>query len=392
MGKGGQLMQRMRAVPTVAAILLLSLGAPVPTASLAGVPGGNCSGDWSIVPNPGGVGSFLLDVAAVSPSDAWAVGYGWNGINDIPMVQHWNGVQWNLVTVPRPHGTNSLLYGVSARSADDVWIAGYYNLVHSKTLIEHWDGAVWTVLPSPNPGAFYSRIFAIAAIGPDDVWAVGSADVDFEQSIAMHWDGTSWSMVRTPDLNHGTNSLHAVQGSGPDDVWAVGRWTNGHDGVTQALTEHWDGATWTAVKALDHQPRANFLNGVSAIDPSHLMAVGGRTDSVATLALQWDGIRWSRVPVEWVLRTINVLNDVSADAAGDAWTVGYYYIPGDSQAQTLIEHWDGSAWHIAPSPNEGPVSSLWGVATVSAGEAWAVGWSETSDALIERYCSPEGNR
>src|SRR2546426_373616 len=49
----------------------------------------SCSGEWVVVGNPGGVGSYLLDVAAVSPSDVWAVGYGWNRINYIPMVEHW---------------------------------------------------------------------------------------------------------------------------------------------------------------------------------------------------------------------------------------------------------------------------------------------------------------
>src|SRR6266567_2111631 len=81
--------------------------------------------------------------------------------------------------------------------------------------------------------------------------------------------------------------------------------------------------------------------------------------------------------------TINTLYGVSADGAGDAWTVGYYYIPGDSQAQTLIEQWDGSAWHMVASPNDGTVSYLYGAATVSSAQAWAVGQNASNTALVE---------
>src|SRR5215469_13319253 len=59
----------------------------------------------------------------------------------------------------------------------------------------------------------------------------------------------------------------------------------------------------------------------------------------------------------------------------DVWVAGYYY---DSavQAQTLIEHWNGSAWKQVPSPDPGGASDdnrLFAMTFTSRGNGWAVG-------------------
>ena len=41
--------------------------------------------------------------------------------------------------------------------------------------------------------------------------------------------------------------------------------------------------------------------------------------------------------------------------------------------QTVVEHWDGSAWSIVPSPNPGGNNSLYDLAIVSPTGIWAVG-------------------
>jgi hypothetical protein len=46
---------------------------------------------------------------------------------------------------------------------------------------------------------------------------------------------------------------------------------------------------------------------------------------------------------------LGILNEVVALAADDVWTVGSH------DGLTLIEHWDGSAWTVVPSP-EGPLA------------------------------------
>jgi hypothetical protein len=291
------------------------------------------------------------------------------------------------VDAPHPGGTDTFIYGVSALAADDAWAVGWTGLLYTKTFILHWDGTRWRIVPSPNPSNGFNQLHAVAAIAPDDVWAVGSASADTEQALILHWNGRSWRVVRGAVLGEGTHRLNGVSGTASDDVWIAGHRTNGHDAVTQSLTEHWDGAKWEAVQAVHHQPNPNVLTGVTAVAPEFALATGYRKWGSRTLALVWDGADWSIATSEQVTNTTNVLNDISADVAGNAWTVGYYYIPGDGQAQTLIEQWDGASWHIVPSPNEGAGSSLEGVVTLSAEEAWAVGAGGNSFALIERYCA-----
>jgi len=87
----------------------------------------------------------------------------------------------------------------------------------------------------------------------------------------------------------------------------------------------------------------------------------------------------------------NWLVDVDATARDTAWSVGYY-IGSDGLNETLSEQWDGSAWKLVDTPNAGANGSqLYGVATVSASEAWAVGYSAgdpstyTSSTLVERW-------
>jgi hypothetical protein len=61
--------------------------------------------------------------------------------------------------------------------------------------------------------------------------------------------------------------------------------------------------------------------------------------------------------------------------------------------QTLIEHWDGSAWSEVPNPNPSDRDALIGVAALSAHDVWATGaWSpvngSSTNTLTERYSDP----
>lgn len=73
------------------------------------------------------------------------------------------------------------------------------------------------------------------------------------------------------------------------------------------------------------------------------------------------------------------LSSVAATSARDAWAVGSY--DTGSGAKTLIEHWNGTAWRIVPSPNPASggqftTNALTGVVALSATNAWAVGFYE----------------
>jgi hypothetical protein len=193
---------------------------------------------WSLVPHPHAV---LFDVVAISPTDAWAVGYSGPKL----VGEHWDGTTWTVVPAPTP-GTYPSISSVDASSSTDVWAVGSYTGpggIHPLAL--HWNGTAWKKVPAPDGSPFGTNAFhAVTSVSADDAWAVGYQDVtggaDF-QPLIEHWDGTAWSVVPGAPLPSGENNqTFGVGASSSDDVWAVGFYETPTLQVI-ALIEHWDG-------------------------------------------------------------------------------------------------------------------------------------------------------
>src|SRR5438270_13536251 len=92
-----------------------------------------------------------------------------------------------------------------------------------------------------------------------------------------------------------------------------------------------------------------------------------------TLIEHWDGSAWRVVPSPNVGTNDNVLQGVAATSGTNAWAVGDYLNSDLTSYETLIEHWDGAAWTVVLSPNVGPEDYLQGVVATSETDAWAVG-------------------
>jgi hypothetical protein len=80
-------------------------------------------------------------VSALSASDAWAVG----GSGTRTLTLHRNGTSWTKVASPSP-GIFGSLAAVAAVSGSDAWAVGSYEIASggNKTLILHWNGSSWT--------------------------------------------------------------------------------------------------------------------------------------------------------------------------------------------------------------------------------------------------------
>ena len=78
---------------------------------------------------------------------------------------------------------------------------------------------------------------------------------------------------------------------------------------------------------------------------------------------------------------------MAAVSASDVWAVGSYGSGGTNR--TLIEHWNGTAWTRAPSPNLSSSSNiLFGIDATSASNIWAVGQysNGTADQTLALHC------
>jgi hypothetical protein len=136
--------------------------------------------------------------------------------------------------------------------------------------------------------------------------------------------------------------------------------------------------------AADPSSSYNALNGVSADSATDAWAVGDYLNTTTgirdTLILHWNGTAWARVATPSPGTRFNVLNGVSAVSARNAWAVGFYRNQ-TAGALPLILHWNGTAWSQATAPASGmPETELNGVSTVSDREAWAVGFAATPAA------------
>jgi hypothetical protein len=107
---------------------------------------------WTQVPSPSPAGatrysfSRLSGISAASSSDVWAVGsYGSTSRHGgmQPMILHWNGRAWSQTAVPGT-GAQTELAGVAAVSHTDAWAVGSHAQSQT-TLILHWNGRRWAI-------------------------------------------------------------------------------------------------------------------------------------------------------------------------------------------------------------------------------------------------------
>src|SRR5262249_41839023 len=141
--------------------------------------------------------NVLYGVAGTSAGDAWAVGLSHNGtLPSGTLIEHWNGSRWTITASPSPDDQLNELRAVAALSPDDAWAVGFHSGAQTDlpiaTLVMHWDGASWHQVPSPNLPGVANQLFGITAIAPDDIWAVGAAGGG---PLSLHWNGSAWSVV-----------------------------------------------------------------------------------------------------------------------------------------------------------------------------------------------------
>jgi len=135
---------------------------------------------WSMVSTPQtGVATRLHSVAASAANDVWAVGeYPGLNPNYRTLTVHWDGTQWTTVPSPNPAGGGSRLVDVTALAPDDAWAVGEYLYptagVGARSLIEHWDGSTWDIIPSSNIGQPNNYLSGASSTSASDMWLVGN--------------------------------------------------------------------------------------------------------------------------------------------------------------------------------------------------------------------------
>jgi hypothetical protein len=238
---------------------------------------------WSLVPSaqPTQIGG-LTDVAALSPTNAWAVGSG--RAPGGPLVEHYDGTSWAIVPTSLTNGGAPA--AMTAVSANDIWAVGTQPGTAGASpvgLAMHYDGTSWTqsALPAPNvPAGGLWELSGISAASGGNVWAVGyvsSADGLSQHAIVEHFNGTSWSLTQAPDLgaNYPINTFNNVAAVSPTNVWAIGQSSPGNQ-TFATLVEHFNGTSWTVQPAPSMSGNFLSFDGLVSAGPGQLWATGAR--------------------------------------------------------------------------------------------------------------------
>ena len=263
---------------------------------------------WQIVKTPGSSAETLNAVAGTGPDDVWAAGSANLGApppaGDNTFFEHFDGTSWQAV--PGPAGNFSEdpveVTALAALSPTDVWAVGTQNAEGSGepgtlNLAANWNGKTWTVIPTPDLGNSVSQSdvpTGITAISANDVWASGveftgcqAASARVRSRLAtgpcqvpyvLHWDGTAWSLIQTPNPGAFGSSLAGITALSASDIWAVGQTQKSAKGPVRTLTERFNGTSWSVQPSPDPGNASNDeLFAVAGSGPQQLDTVGGAT-------------------------------------------------------------------------------------------------------------------
>jgi alpha-tubulin suppressor-like RCC1 family protein len=307
---------------------------------------------WTIAQVAAGpeAASSLNGVDDLSPTDAWAVGEteSSDGTDERALIENWNGSDWVVVPSPEPEtgpGAFDELDAVSGASPDDLWAVGSFSDGENfiALLLEHWNGTTWTFFAPPTEASTQFGE-AVTVVSADDAWAVGDTEGG---TVSAHFNGTRWTQVATPILAIGAspeNILSGVTNAGADDIWASGYENNDSINLATPYLLHWTGKAWALRKVPTAGSEGSRLFGVTALSATDVWAAGAtyQTDG-GELALteQFNGTTWSIVPSldpgQLASLPDNTLDAIAALGRSTLFTVGSQEIPARCCVLTLAE-------------------------------------------------------
>jgi len=352
------------------------------------------TGTWHIVPSPNSSqpANSLNSIAFATSNDAWAVGTAENELSQhIPLVEHWDGQRWQIISTPPLNGWASLSNVISI-APDNAWAVGEVTITKTAnwgdarklTLIEHWDGHQWNVVRSPDIGSGSSSLSQLVALNANDIWAVGSyfdsKNGTLPHGLIEHWDGHQWNIIPGASQQK-LEELFGIAAISPDDIWAVGMGVAPGQSHLQTLIEHWDGIQWSIVSTPYTSLPNNELTRITAISANDIWAAGFSmpeladpfTTNLVQLFEHWDGHQWSVVANPRFAMTLKNLSDIIAIGANNIWAIGSQN--QQNQVKGLIEHWDGQHWSLVSNPNTQEYTTLLAIARdpSTPGKLWIVG-------------------
>jgi len=351
---------------------------------------------WSIstIPAVTPASNFLNGIACASSSTCFAVGAGGGSLNEIGIIERGNGSSWSQVTQSfNPAPPNSTLSAMACPSATTCFGVGQYTNRAGTvvTLVERSAGAGVTIVPSPSrAGVPQSELAGISCVSASSCVAVGSSGLSPVRTLVEQWNGAKWAAVSS--ANHSikspyVNLLNGVACTTADNCFAVGTYNEGSiNGTFDTLIEHWDGKVWSLVSSPNRSTFGlNTLEDVSCPSASSCFAVGQSSTDPAgtdrTLIEHWNGTTWSTAGSPDAPGQIND-NLTGVACVGTKFCVAVGSTSTRTASTSLIETYNGSSWRIVATadPVGATETALTGVSCSTAQTCHAVGSSGSATA------------
>ena len=309
---------------------------------------------WSVVYRSPTSNSYLSGIDSRAPDDVWAVGtfIGPTPADGPPRVAvvHWDGRSWKLVPVSRPTGRRVALIDVAAVGPREAWAVGR---APSGALVLRWDGDRWSRVPAPDRATRNAVLAGIDRIpGTGRLWAVGDAGW---RPLILHWTGRVWRTVEAPPLPKAAR-LYDVAAVSRRTAWAVGqvggsplilRFTLGRGWRRVANPAFGDGTLLGVEAIVGRAVAAGYRDG-----PLLLRWEGGRWSEVRW---RWPGASFSLTDVDVSGSTFWVAGVRSMDHRSEPFLlrgrVRWRWIrvpsPGRWSSFTAVSVLPGSIWATA---------------------------------------------
>jgi hypothetical protein len=239
-----------------------------------------------------------------------------------------------------------------------------------------------------------SAASAFEPLAGPEIAALSPAPTEPVSYVTDRSSSGGWAVQPAPALGAADNTYGAVAAVSPSDVWAAGNFlpdtAASNPDATLATAAHFDGTRWTQTPVPDSGPNYNTLFGVAAA-PGRAWAVGvalNHSYQAHSVIEAWDGRAWHIAATPALDTQRDTLYSAVALSARDVWAVGHQQDETGTYG-TLIEHWDGARWSVVPSPDPGSSGNhLYGVAAAGPGDVWAVGQRDGSHSdlpLVEHW-------
>jgi hypothetical protein len=334
----------------------------------------------------------LTGASVVSASQTWAAGdLSSQGSANRTLIERYNGSAWSVVASPNKGSGNNALNGVSMISGAG-WAVGYTQSGPYQPLALHWNGTQWSLV-APGSSTSDALFTGVDTLTNGSAWAVGfqlTAN-GTRHTLIQHASGGALTTVTSP--NDGTaatdNTLMGVGGTQATGLWAVG-YRMSSSGL-KPLVLRYDttkpSPTWVSVSGAGGVPSPgkveSVLTGVNVLSASNVWAVGYYNDGSAErpLALHWNGSKWSNSPIAGE----GALRKVTAVSASDVWAAGTYYNASTQLNETLVVHFNGTAWTTAVSADAPTAADeIIGLAASSTGSSLILVGREGPNELVEQ--------